>query len=337
VLIGVPLIAACGIAIGIGITPALVNWVLNPLTGALDGNSEPQKKEPLYSVALARRNQNEPHRAIEAIGEQLREFPYDFEGMMLQAEIEARDLGDMPAARESMELLLTHGDFPRARKSYVLTTLADWELEIARSPERAKAALTRIQEIFPDSEISRTAQQRLLRLPTKEDLADRETTHTHRLPSQRTAAEQAAAAAAIGRNPEEEAAALTARLTERPEDDEARERLAAIYAEHYQRVDMASEQLEQLISDPRQPQGETVRRLNQLAQFHLRFARDGDAARDCLRRIVDMFPGTAASNLASSEMQTLPDTKTLRRTTEAVPLAEAEKDLGLRRPKPEWS
>lgn len=337
VLLGVPLIAACGIAIGIGITPTLVHWVLNPLTGALDGSAEPQKKEPLYSMALARRNQNEPRKAIEAIGVQLQEFPYDFEGMMLQAEIEACDLRDMPAARDSLELLLKNGNFPKARKAYALTTLADWELEVAKNPDAARAALSQIVELFPDSEISRSAQQRLLRLPTKEDLADRELTHTHKLPSQRTSAEQAAAEAASGRNPDSEAALLTDRLTAHPDDDEARERLAAIYAERYKRVDMATDQMEQLISDPRQPRDETVRRLNLLAQFHLRFALDGDAARNCLRRIIDMFPGTPAANLAATEIQTMPDTATLRRKSEAVPMVEAEKDLGLKRPRPEWS
>ncbi len=337
VIIGVAGMAFCGILMSMAITPALIGPLVGAFTGELDGGNAGSKKEPLYSMALALRNRSEPHKAIEAIAEQLEEFPYDFEGMMLMAEIEAHDLKSMPAARETLEELLEKGSFPKGRKSYILTTLADWELELARDAERARAAFLRIVNMFPGSEIARKAEKRLMRLPSNSALADRDVTHIHMLPSQRSAADQAAMSAAGAADFEAEAANLTRRLTEQPGDDEARERLAEIYARHYQRVDMAADQLEQLIRDPRQPREDTVRRLNQLARYYINHALDGDAAKVCLHRIVNMFPGTSSAELAHVELQTIPSTETLRRKPEAIPMVEAEKDLGLKRRPPGWS
>jgi len=41
--------------------------------------------------------------------------------------------------------------------------------------------------------------------------------------------------------------------------------------------------------------------------------------------------------LAHSELQTIPTTETLRRKSEAIPMVEAEKDLGLKRRPPGWT
>ena len=336
---GVAAMVLCGIMISVAIAPLLAGSAVSLFTGALDGGSEAQKREPVYSMALALRNRGEPHKAIEAVAEQLEEFPNDFDGMMLTAEIEARDLKNMGAARETLEALLVANTYPKTRKSYILTTLADWELELARDSERAHAAFQRIINIFPGSEIARKAEQRILRLPTSADLTNRDLTHTHTLPSQRSDAQQTAveqtSAEAAG-NPDAEARTLTQRLTDHPEDDEARERLAEIYARHYRRVDLAADQLEQLIRDPRQTREDTVRRLNALARHYMQYALDGDAARVCLHRIVNMFPGSSAAELAHVELQTIPSTETLRRKSEAIPMAEAEKDLGLKRKPSEW-
>jgi len=337
VILGVACMAICGMMISVAIAPMMVGGVVGLFTGALDGGGEPQKKEPLYSIALALRNRGEPHKAIDALAEQLEEFPNDFEGMMLLAEIEAHDLKNLPAARETLETLLAANTYPKTRKSYILTTLADWELKLGRNPAGARVAFDRIIEMFPGSEIARKAEQRLLRLPTSEELEDRQRTHTHTLPSQRSAADAALGNVDEASGPDQEAKGLIQRLTDHPEDDEARERLAEVYARHYRRVDLAADQLEQLVRDPRQPREDTVRRLNQLARYHMVYALDGDAARVCLHRIVNLFPGTSAAELAHSELQTIPTTETLRRKSEAIPMVEAEKDLGLKRRPPGWT
>src|SRR5690348_18087515 len=55
-------------------------------------------------------------------------------------------------------------------------------------------------------------------------------------------------------------------LEQHPLDTEAREKLAVIYADHYHRLDMATDELEQLIQQPNQPSRLVVRWLNLLAR-----------------------------------------------------------------------
>lgn len=329
-------LVACGIVIGICITPTLIGSLVGLVTGDMDGSNEPQKQTPTYSLALARRNRGEPQKALEMIEEQLKKFPGDFEGMMLIAEIHAFDLRNLTAACEALEDLLEHGEFPPGRRSAILTTMADWELELGKDPEAARRAFERIIGLFPNTELAQKAQQRILRLPTAQVVDGRGESRVHTLPSQRPKGDPAASAPSGARNPEAEARELAEHLVGSPEDDEARERLALLYAEHYKRVDLAAGQLEHLIGDPLQPRALTVRRLNLLAQLHMRYGLDSETAKDCLRRIVDMFPGTPAAHLAEQDMNRVPDSATLRRTSTAVPMAVAEKDLGLKGKSVEW-
>lgn len=323
-------LVAGGIVIGLCITPTLIGSVAGLVTGDMDGSNEPQKQTPTYSLALARRNRGEPLKALELIEAQLEKFPGDFEGMMLIAEIHAYDLRNLPAACEALEDLLEHGEFPPGRKSAILTTMADWELEIGKNPEAAHRAFERIVGLFPNTELAHKAEQRILRLPTTQHVDGRGKSRSHTLPSQRTAANAEASAPSGARDRETEARELAEYLADHPEDDDARERLALLYAEHYKRVDLAADQLEHLIGDPLQPRASTVHRLNLLAQFYMRYALDGETAKNCLQRIVDMFPGTPAAHLAKQDMNRVPNSATLRRTSAAVPMAVAEKDLGLK-------
>ncbi|MFT4586697.1 MAG: tetratricopeptide (TPR) repeat protein [Limisphaerales bacterium] len=333
-------IVVCGLVMGACIAPSIIGPIAGLVTGNLDGSNEPQKPTPAYSTALAFRNRGEPQKSLAKIAEQLEEFPHDYEGMMLIAEIHAFDLRNLPRACEALEDLLDHGEFPPGRKSAILTTMADWELEIGKNTEGALRAFERIMELFPNTELARKAEQRILRLPTPQVMDGRAESRVHTLPSQRAAGDGEAAAKPgdpdPDPDPEAEARQLADYLIGRPEDEDARERLALLYAEHYKRVDLAADQLEHLISDPRQPRYLTVRRLNLLAQFYMRHALDGESARDCLLRIVDMFPGTFVAQLAEQDMNRVPDSATLRRKSEAVPMSTAEKDLGLKGKPVEW-
>lgn len=329
-------LVACGITIGICITPTLIGSVAGLVTGDMDGSNEPQEQKPTYSLALARRNRGEPQKALELIEEQLDKFPRDFEGMMLIAEIHAFDLRNLAAASAALEDLLENGDFPPGRKSAILTTMADWELEIGKNNEGARSAFERIIDLFPNTELARKAEQRILRLPMTQLMDGRAESRVHTLPSRRAEGGGEAAEKPGERDPEAEARQLADYLIGQPEDEEARERLALLYAEHYKRVDLAANQLEHLISDPLQARAVTVRRLNLLAQLYMRHALDGELAKDCLTRIVDMFPGTSAAQLAEQDKNRVPDSATLRRKSEAVPMATAEKDLGLKGKPVEW-
>src|SRR5438093_12479368 len=75
------------------------------------------------------------------------------------------------------------------------------------------------------------------------------------------------------------ASELLKHLEQHPQDSEARERLALIYAEHYRRLDLAADQLEQLLGQPNLPARQAVHWLNLLADLCVRHAGDLPASR----------------------------------------------------------
>src|SRR5205814_3055648 len=94
-------------------------------------------------------------------------------------------------------------------------------------------------------------------------------------------------------DPAAKAAEYVKRLEEHPLDNESREKLAMIYAEHYQRLDLATQELEHLINQPNQPMSHQARWLNLLASLHIRYGHDYERARGALQRIIDAHSGSA--------------------------------------------
>jgi hypothetical protein len=94
------------------------------------------------------------------------------------------------------------------------------------------------------------------------------------------------------------AVSLVAHLQQNPQDNEARERLACLYAKHYGRLDLATEQLEQLIAQPHVPARWVARWLNLLADLQIAHTQDIAAARHTLERVLERFPRSAAAETA---------------------------------------
>ncbi|MCX8107685.1 MAG: hypothetical protein N3G20_02660, partial [Verrucomicrobiae bacterium] len=101
------------------------------------------------------------------------------------------------------------------------------------------------------------------------------------------------------------AAELVAQLEKYPRDNQTREELAILYAEGFSRVDLAAEQLEQLISQEHVPPKQIVRWLNLLADLQIRHSGDLQAARGTLERIVNLFPNSPAAGQAQRKIKTL--------------------------------
>ena len=120
-------------------------------------------------------------------------------------------------------------------------------------------------------------------------------------------------------------------LAEHPQDSEAREKLALIYAHHYQRLDLAADQLEQLIQQPNQPAKQVVHWLNLLADLQLKYASDLVAARQALQRIIDQYPGLAAAENAQRRMDILKLELKGKEKGQAVALGSYEQNIGLKR------
>ena len=95
-------------------------------------------------------------------------------------------------------------------------------------------------------------------------------------------------------DPEQVAAECVKHLERHPQDTEAREKLAVIYADHYRRLDMATSELEQMIGQPNQPGRLVVHWLNVLADLQIRGGAGVEVVQQTLQRIVDRDPKAAA-------------------------------------------
>jgi outer membrane protein assembly factor BamD (BamD/ComL family) len=136
------------------------------------------------------------------------------------------------------------------------------------------------------------------------------------------------------RKPEEDfqeaARQLVAHLTEHPLDAEAREKLAITYAERYERLDLAAEQLNELAESPNHPPKEIARWLNLLADLQLKFGADYETIRNTLQRIVDRFPGLAPAELAQQRIEHLRLELKGKEKGSVVKLGTYEQNIGLK-------
>jgi hypothetical protein len=120
-------------------------------------------------------------------------------------------------------------------------------------------------------------------------------------------------------------------LVKHPNDTETRHKLAILYAEHLERLDLAVNQLEQLVALPNATPHDITQWLNQLATLHIRHGNDMVAAENALRRIMDRFPKSAAATRAEARLAALPgELKAAAVITAAKALGVYEKDLGLK-------
>jgi lipoprotein NlpI len=114
-------------------------------------------------------------------------------------------------------------------------------------------------------------------------------------------------------------------------DMEAREKLAILYAEHYQRIDLAADQFEQIIAQPGQPMKQVVHYLNLLADMHIRQAGDFDAAKRALERIIELYPKYAPAENARQRIAHLRFEMKVQEKQEGIKLGTYEQNIGLKK------
>ena len=132
--------------------------------------------------------------------------------------------------------------------------------------------------------------------------------------------------------PAEKATSLLQHLAEFPNDNEAREELARVYADDFGRPEMAIQELEQLITHPHQQQRQIARWLNLITDLKIRHQRDVPAAVETLQRIIDLYPKAAVADQARSRMALLARELQGQQETAALTLGEYEQRLGLKKP-----
>lgn len=306
-LIGIPLAAVCGIVVGICWAPNIGLAIAKPLASLYDGGDEEEAPRPFYAIAEAHRKQGRFTEAIATIQDQLDRFPGDPQGLLLLAEIRARNLGDWSGAAAEIEQIVANHDLAVTTRAKALQALADWHLDFAQDTAGASAIFQRIIDLFPDTPDAREASQRLAHTGDGSWRREQKAPALLKVLASdphlglRTEAPPPPPEA----DPEIEARTLHLQLVDHPLDTEAREKLAVLYADRLRRLDLARGEIENLIGQPHQPPKAVARWLHLLADLEVRHGADETAARVALERIVSKFPGTALAATAQSRLERL--------------------------------
>jgi hypothetical protein len=131
-------------------------------------------------------------------------------------------------------------------------------------------------------------------------------------------------------DPEMLAADFVKHLERHPQDTDAREKLAVIYARHYKRLDLASLELEQLINEPEQPAKRVAHWLNLLADLQIDGGADYCTVRDTLLEIVERFPDSAMAEIAQSRLSRVKLEIKGKEETPGKKLGVYEQNIGLK-------
>lgn len=283
-------------------------FVARPFSNLFSGGDEEPDPVPLYSTAEALRKRGKCREAVYAIQEQLEKFPNDFIGQMMLAEIQAENLNDLQAAETTVLRFCTQPKHSPSNLAFALNSLADWHLKFGQDPEPARQALEKIIELLPATEFERTAANRIAHLATTEQLV-----HAHEPATVKM--KQGVEYLGLLKSQEhllpkekgfkDEAAELVAHLDAHPMDNEARERLAIIYAREYGRLDLATDQFEQLIALPNESPKHIARWLNLLADLQVEATNKTELAEQTLRRIVELFPNQSHAQIAEARLASL--------------------------------
>jgi hypothetical protein len=315
-------------------TPHLSEWLMSPLTGMLDGGFEPPDLKPLYSIAMTKRNRGKPREAVEEIRRQLTRFPNDFEGVMLLARIQAEDLADLPGAEVTLDHFCDWPQAPLKQVAAAYTQLADWQLKLAADAGAARAALQRIITRFPGTESALQAEQRIAHLADAEKmLLAKHDQQNIELP---------VGAQNIGLldatdflkpqaiPPGKLAAAHVQHLQTHPHDTEVREKLALIYGRDFQRLDLATMELAQLINEPKHQPKQIAHWLHLLATLQVELGADIETVRLTLGKIVESFPDLPVAELARRRLDRLENEFKGLRQSARIKLGNYEQNIGLK-------
>jgi hypothetical protein len=130
-------------------------------------------------------------------------------------------------------------------------------------------------------------------------------------------------------------AAVRAELEKFPNDYEGRMKLAALLAEHSEDLPGALAVIEDTLVLKSLTAGQIAYALNTAADWHIKFARNPEAARGCVERITTLLAGTDAALHAQQRLANLPTPEMLAREDNHQPIAipEFERKLGLKRRK----
>jgi tetratricopeptide (TPR) repeat protein len=333
-IFGLILMLVCGMAMAVTWRHSLIDVVADPIASLYDGGKEEVEPRPYYSVANARRKRGEFLESALEVCKQLDRFPNDYEGVMLLAGIQAENMKDLPSAENTLKVFCEVPDAPPLQICAAWTQLADWHLKIAQDAEAARIVLEKIIVLYPNTIQAAQAAERIAHLGgTGKVLLAAQNRQPTVVPEGIKSVGLLKSSEHLipaGADPKQLAADYVKHLEQHPLDTEAREKLAVIYAEHYQRLDLAAIELEGLIELPNQLPKRTAHWLNLLADLQLRHGADYDTIRKTLERIVEKFPDLPAGELARSRLGRLKLEIKGKKETPSVKLGVYEQNIGLK-------
>lgn len=307
-LIGVPTAVIAGLVLGITWRKNIANLVANPIGNLYDGGTAEYEPRPVYSHAISLRKRGLHREALLLARQELERFPTDVEGQMLVADILAENLNDLDGAAIAIQRLANQPNHTDRNIAYAYNTLADYYLKLHHDRDTAREALQQIIDRFPESEVAMLAAQRIATLANTEHMSnvqDRKKFTVVEGVANIGLIEPSFYQPPAGPDQKKEADELVKHLQEHPLDGEAREKLALIYADHYQRMDLATDQFEQLITCPNQPQKRVVGWINRLADLQIRHGEKYETVRATLQRILDLYPGAPPAEVAANRITLL--------------------------------
>jgi tetratricopeptide (TPR) repeat protein len=306
---------------------SIASIVADPFGSLYDGGDTPPDPHPAYSVAQSRQKQGRYLEAVAEIRKQLDRFPTDVEGMMMLAQIQAENLKDLPAAELTIEHLCSQPGHAPKNLVFALYSMADWHLAVNQDREAARRDLEKIVQMFPGTEFALGASQRIAHLGSPESekqFVVREGVRNLGLLRQQPTFVPAET------DPAQAASQYVKHLEQHPLDTEAREKLAGVYLSHYGRLDLAADQLEQMISQPGQPAKLVARWLNLLADLQIQAGADYETVKQTVQRIIDRDPNFAAAEIARNRLNRLKLEMKSKITRQAVPMGTYEQNIGLK-------
>ena len=325
---GIPMTAVAGLVLAIIWTRPLAESVGRKFGQLYDGGDVAPEPMPLYSIAEARRKQGRYAEAVAEVRKQLELFPEDLRLHLLLAEIQADDLHDLEAARVTVERLVNQPGHVPKNIAFALTWLGDRLLRHQKDVAGARECFERIVALFPDSAEAHAAHQRMARLGTTEVLfgaAPRAAIVVPKADPQLGLRTEYRPWQPTPEDPVAKAAALVAQLEKFPMDNQAREDLAQVYAVELGRLDLAVEQLEQLIEQPHAADKLVVHWLNLVADLQVKVGGDASRGRAALARIGERFPGSASAETALRRMSTLQLETRAKKASQVIPLGSSRK------------
>ncbi|HTL54985.1 MAG TPA: hypothetical protein VL361_04865 [Candidatus Limnocylindrales bacterium] len=311
--------------------------IAKPFASLYDGGDLEVEPRPAYSIAQSRQKQGRYLEAVAEIRKQLDRFPTDFEGHMMLAQIQAENLKDLPGTELTIQRLCSQPGHAQKNIAFALYSLADWHLKIGQDREGARRALEQILGLLPETEYALTAAQRIAHLGNADMLLaphERKKFVVTEGPQNLGYAKNLEPIAPPEKTPAELAAEYVKHLELHPLDTEAREKLAGLYADHYDRLDLAFDQLEQMIQLPNQPHRLVVRWLNQFADLQIRSGADYQSVKATLQRIIDVDPKMAAAEIARKRIDLLKLELKAQQQKDSVKLGTYEQNIGLKQRRP---